>query len=135
MLVARGPDLMPAALICGVHGHTSGNDRRAAVLRAWTREIPTMSDEPTGAEGNTPRYSVMLLNDDATPMEFVVHVLEEFFDMDREDAIKLMLHIHHNGIGECGTYPQAEASRKVADVLASAREHQHRLQCVMELRN
>jgi len=94
-----------------------------------------MSDLPTGADNDAPRYCVMLLNDDATPMEFVVHLLQEFFDMERDDAIKLMLHIHHNGIGECGTYPQAEASRKVADVLAFAREHKHPLQCVMELRN
>jgi ATP-dependent Clp protease adaptor protein ClpS len=94
-----------------------------------------MSDQPTGADNSAPRYGVMLLNDDVTPMAFVVQVLQEFFAMDRDGAIKLMLRIHHNGIGECGTYPQAEASRKVAEVLALAREHQHPLQCVMELRN
>jgi len=94
-----------------------------------------MSDQPTGADNSGQRCGVMLLNDDVTPMEFVVRVLEDVFDMDRDDAIKLMLCIHHKGIGECGTYPQAEASRKVADVLALAREHQHPLQCVMESRH
>ena len=94
-----------------------------------------MSDQPTGADSSAPRCGVMLLNDDVTPMEFVVRVLQEVFDMERDDAIKRMLQIHHNGVGECGTYPRAEASRKVADVLALAREHQHPLQCVMEPRN
>ena len=94
-----------------------------------------MSDQPTGADSSAPRCGVMLLNDDVTPMEFVVQVLQDVFDMERDDAIKRMLQIHHNGVGQCGTYPQAEASRKVADVLALAREHQHPLQCVMEPRN
>jgi ATP-dependent Clp protease adaptor protein ClpS len=94
-----------------------------------------MADQPTGTDGSVPRCGVMLLNDDVTPMEFVVQVLQDIFAMERDDAIKLMLQIHHNGVGECGTYPQPEASRKVADVLALAREHQHPLECVMEQRN
>jgi ATP-dependent Clp protease adaptor protein ClpS len=96
-----------------------------------------MSDPPPAStdHGNAPpHYRVMLLNDDVTPMEFVVRVLEQFFDMEREPAMRLMLKIHHRGFGECGAYPHADASRKVADVLAFARQHQHPLQCVMEQR-
>ena len=89
--------------------------------------------EHSGAEGAQPTlYRVMLLNDDVTPMEFVVRVLERFFDLDRDRAMRLMLRVHHEGIGACGSYPHVEADRKVAEVLAFAREHQHPLQCVLE---
>jgi ATP-dependent Clp protease adaptor protein ClpS len=77
-------------------------------------------------------YSVLLLNDDKTPMEFVVNVLERFFDKDREKAVETMLHIHNHGASECGTYPQQEiAEAKVSEVTDFARENQHPLQCVM----
>jgi ATP-dependent Clp protease adaptor protein ClpS len=89
--------------------------------------------EHSDAEGARPAlYRVMLLNDDRTPMEFVVHVLERFFELDRRSAMRLMLRVHNEGIGACGSYPRAEADRKVAEVLAFAREHQHPLQCVLE---
>ncbi len=77
-------------------------------------------------------YRVLLLNDDYTPMEFVVHVLERFFNKDRDAATQIMLHVHHHGIGECGTYTYEVAETKVTQVMDFARKHQHPLQCVME---
>ncbi len=77
-------------------------------------------------------YRVLLLNDDYTPMEFVVHVLERFFNKNREDANRIMLHVHHHGVGECGVFTYEVAETKVTQVMDFARKHQHPLQCVME---
>jgi ATP-dependent Clp protease adaptor protein ClpS len=77
-------------------------------------------------------YRVLLLNDDYTPMEFVVHVLERFFNKDREAATRIMLHVHNHGIGECGVFTYEVAETKVTQVMDFARKHQHPLQCVME---
>ena len=77
-------------------------------------------------------YRVLILNDDYTPMEFVVHVLEKFFNKDIEAATKIMLHVHHHGIGECGVFTYEIAETKVTQVMDFARKHQHPLQCVME---
>jgi ATP-dependent Clp protease adaptor protein ClpS len=77
-------------------------------------------------------YRVLILNDDYTPMEFVVHVLEKFFGKDHEAATRIMLHVHHHGIGECGIYTYEVAETKVTQVMDFARKHQHPLQCVME---
>ncbi len=77
-------------------------------------------------------YRVLLLNDDYTPMEFVVHVLERFFNKNREEANRIMLHVHHHGVGECGVFTYEVAETKVTQVMDFARKHQHPLQCVME---
>ena len=77
-------------------------------------------------------YRVLILNDDYTPMEFVVHVLERFFQKDVEAATTIMLHVHHHGIGECGIFTYEIAETKVTQVMDMARKHQHPLQCVME---
>jgi ATP-dependent Clp protease adaptor protein ClpS len=77
-------------------------------------------------------YRVLILNDDYTPMEFVVQVLERFFNKDVEAATKIMLHVHHHGIGECGIFTYEIAETKVTQVMDFARKHQHPLQCVME---
>jgi ATP-dependent Clp protease adaptor protein ClpS len=77
-------------------------------------------------------YRVLILNDDYTPMEFVVHVLERFFNKNREAATEIMLHVHHHGIGECGIFTYEVAETKVTQVMDFARKHQHPLQCVME---
>jgi ATP-dependent Clp protease adaptor protein ClpS len=79
-----------------------------------------------------PMFKVMLLNDDFTPMEFVVLVLQKFFGMTRERATQVMLKVHREGIGVCGVYPRDIATTKVQQVAAYARRHQHPLQCVME---
>jgi len=77
-------------------------------------------------------YKVLLLNDDYTPMEFVVHVLERFFGKSQEDATRIMLHVHTRGVGICGVYTYEIAETKVAQVVDFARQHQHPLQCTME---
>ncbi|MEL6967965.1 MAG: ATP-dependent Clp protease adapter ClpS [Pseudomonadota bacterium] len=77
-------------------------------------------------------YRVLLLNDDFTPMEFVVDVLARFFQMNLEQATKVMLHVHQNGVGECGVYTYEVAETKVTQVMDHARKNQHPLQCVME---
>jgi ATP-dependent Clp protease adaptor protein ClpS len=77
-------------------------------------------------------YKVLLLNDDYTPMEFVVHVLERFFNKGREDATRIMLHVHQKGVGICGVYTYEVAETKVAQVMDFSRQNQHPLQCTME---
>ena len=79
-----------------------------------------------------PMFKVLLLNDDYTPMDFVVAVLQSVFAMTRERATQVMLKVHHDGMGVCGVYPRDLAESKVEQVLAFARKHQHPLQCVME---
>lgn len=79
-----------------------------------------------------PRYHVVLLNDDYTPMDFVVEVLRRFFNMDSEKATEIMLTIHYKGKARCGTYSAEIAETKVDQVVRYASEHQHPLQCSME---
>lgn len=79
-----------------------------------------------------PLYKVMLLNDDYTPMEFVVQVLESFFRMDREKATRIMLHVHTRGVGVCGVFTREIAETKVAQVNDYSRANQHPLLCTME---
>lgn len=79
-----------------------------------------------------PLYKVLLLNDDYTPMEFVVEVLQRFFSKNREQATQIMLKVHNEGSGLCDIYPRDVAETKVQQVTGLAREHQHPLQCVME---
>lgn len=77
-------------------------------------------------------YKVLMLNDDYTPMEFVVHVLEKFFGKNRADATRIMLHVHQRGVGICGVFTYEVAETKVNAVIDYARRHQHPLQCTLE---
>ncbi|WP_456237083.1 ATP-dependent Clp protease adapter ClpS [Belnapia mucosa] len=77
-------------------------------------------------------YKVLMLNDDYTPMEFVVHVLERFFQKNREEATRIMLHVHRRGVGVCGVYTYEVAETKVTQVMDLARQNQHPLQCTIE---
>ena len=77
-------------------------------------------------------YRVLLLNDDYTPMEFVISILQAFFNKDPQEATQIMLHVHHNGVGECGVYTYEIAETKVSQVMDHARKNQHPLQCIME---
>ena len=77
-------------------------------------------------------YKVLLLNDDYTPMEFVVHVLERYFHKNRDEATKIMWHVHQKGVGVCGVFTYEVAETKVAQVMDLARQNQHPLQCRME---
>lgn len=77
-------------------------------------------------------YKVLMLNDDYTPMEFVVHVLERFFQKSREEATRIMLHVHRRGVGVCGVFTYEVAETKVTQVMDLARQNQHPLQCTIE---
>jgi ATP-dependent Clp protease adaptor protein ClpS len=108
----------------------------------------TMSDNDKRGTGDAPNtgvvvktrpktrkpamYKVLMLNDDYTPMEFVVHVLERFFQKSREEATRIMLHVHRRGVGVCGVYTYEVAETKVTQVMDLARQNQHPLQCTIE---
>ena len=77
-------------------------------------------------------YKVILLNDDYTPMEFVIFLLQKFFHKNNDEATKIMLHVHQNGIGVCGVFSFEIAETKVIQVLESSRKNEHPLQCTME---
>jgi ATP-dependent Clp protease adaptor protein ClpS len=77
-------------------------------------------------------YKVLLLNDDYTPMEFVIHVLEKYFSKGREEATRIMLHVHQKGVGVCGVFTYEVAETKVTQVMDVARQNGHPLQCTME---
>ncbi|MEW8533786.1 MAG: ATP-dependent Clp protease adapter ClpS [Candidatus Thiodiazotropha sp.] len=79
-----------------------------------------------------PLYKIIILNDDYTPMEFVVLVLETFFNMDREKATRVMLHVHTRGVGVCGVFTKDVAETKVSQVNDYSRSNQHPLMCTME---
>src|SRR5882724_9928264 len=106
-----------------------GNDKRRSEDEGQGTAVITRA-KPQTKRPNL--YRVLLLNDDYTPMEFVVLVLERFFNKDREDATRVMLHVHQHGVGECGVYTYEVAETKVTQVMDFARKHQHPLQCVME---
>ena len=77
-------------------------------------------------------YKVLLLNDDYTPMDFVVYILERFFNKATDEAHRIMMHVHQKGVGVCGVYTYEVAETKVAQVMNFSRQHQHPLQCTME---
>ena len=77
-------------------------------------------------------YKVLMLNDDYTPMEFVVHVLQRYFAMNHQEATRVMLHVHQKGVGVCGVFTYEVAETKVNQVMDLARQHQHPLQCTIE---
>ncbi len=129
--------------------HRVTHNYQNAVSDEMKRFVPIMQDEDKGS-GNGPGrgtavitrtkpklkkpslYRVLLLNDDYTPMEFVIHVLERFFQKNREDATRIMLHVHNHGVGECGVFTYEVAESKMTQVMDYARQNQHPLQCVME---
>ncbi len=121
---------------------TAPTDPRAMPLPLWASD-----DKRGGTENGTttgvvvkarPKtrkpamYKVLMLNDDYTPMEFVVHVLERFFQKTREEATRIMLHVHRRGVGVCGAFTYEVAETKVTQVMDLARQNQHPLQCTIE---
>ena len=122
--------------LCSEHASVElGTDRGSMGDRRFEDGDSTSSDVATKTRSRTQRpslYKVLLLNDDYTPMEFVVHVLERFFGKNRDDATQIMLHVHQKGVGICGVYTFEVAETKVAQVVEFARQHQHPLQCTME---
>lgn len=136
----------------------SESDRREQIWTGAGPPVPCMTTPPdSGGRGNDGRtdgggenpntgvvvkarpktrkpamYKVLMLNDDYTPMEFVVHVLERFFQKTREEATRIMLHVHRRGVGVCGVFTYEVAETKVTQVMDLARQNQHPLQCTIE---
>ncbi|MBK8083413.1 MAG: ATP-dependent Clp protease adapter ClpS [Devosia sp.] len=109
-----------------------GDDKSKEPRREGGRSDTATITKPK-SKGKRPNlYRVLLLNDDYTPMEFVVLVLQDVFNKTREDAMRVMLHVHNHGVGECGVFPYEVAETKVTRVMDAARKNQHPLQCVME---
>ncbi len=102
-----------------------GGDRGPGVGTVVVTRPKTQTRRPN-------RYRVLLLNDDYTPMEFVVTVLRKYFNKGPEEATRIMLHVHQHGVGECGIFTYEVAETKVTLVMDYARKHQHPLQCIME---
>jgi ATP-dependent Clp protease adaptor protein ClpS len=114
-----GPPQPPARRDDG-NNNDEGEGRSGALTLTRTRtKKPSM-------------YKVLMLNDDYTPMEFVVHVLERFFHKNRDEATRIMLHVHQRGVGICGVYTYEVAETKVTQTVDYARKNQHPLQCTLE---
>ncbi len=111
----------PAIRGANEDGDDAGTDEQLGVATR-TRTKPKKPNQ----------YKVLMLNDDYTPMEFVVIVLKRFFRMDMEEATRVMLHVHQRGVGVCGVFPYEVAETKVNQVMDFARENQHPLQCTLE---
>jgi len=112
---------------------------REILIRSAAEDPPGDADNELGVATRTRTrtktpspYKVLMLNDDYTPMEFVVHVLQSFFKMGIEDATRVMLHVHQRGVGVCGIFPYEVAETKVAQVMDFARANEHPLQCTLE---
>jgi len=106
--------------------------RAQAQKTAPRRDGDMLVQETTPELKRPPMFQVVMLNDDYTPMEFVVDVLQQFFGMGREQATRIMLAVHTEGRAACGTYPRDIAETKAAQVNRYAREHQHPLLCEIE---
>ena len=133
-----------------LHRSTMRMNGRGAAVNGSASSPPTVAAGPgkNGGEGGgsgtgvitrtraktakPSMYKVLLLNDDYTPMEFVIHVLERFFQKNHDEATQIMLHVHRKGVGVCGVYPYEIAETKVTQVIDLARKHQHPLQCTLE---
>jgi ATP-dependent Clp protease adaptor protein ClpS len=119
--VWRGGAAKASIFMARKPNHTDDADQRGGIV--------------TKTEPKTKRpslYKVLLLNDDYTPMDFVVYILERFFNKPSEEANRIMMHVHQKGVGICGVYTYEVAETKVAQVTNFSRQHQHPLQCTME---
>ena len=109
-----------------------GYNQKSMTKREYDDDSALVTEEAKPKLKRPPLFKVILVNDDYTPMEFVVHVLEKFFAMDREKATRVMLHVHTRGKGVCGVFTRDIAETKVYQVNEYSREHQHPLLCTME---
>ncbi|MEY3553166.1 MAG: ATP-dependent Clp protease adapter protein ClpS [Pseudomonadota bacterium] len=114
--------LAPRAARAPRKGDDAGNNGSGTAVITKTK---TQTKKPS-------MYRVLLLNDDYTPMEFVITVLRKYFNKGPDEANRIMLHVHHHGVGECGVFTYEVAETKVTHVMDFARKHQHPLQCIME---
>ncbi len=118
----------PRAARAPRHGGEGGDNKTGSGNGSGTAVITrtrTQTKKPS-------LYRVLLLNDDYTPMEFVVTVLSRYFNKNSDEATRIMLHVHQHGVGECGVFTYEVAETKVTQVMDFARKHQHPLQCIME---
>lgn len=111
--------------VCDVRANAGPDDDEGDGELGVATRIRTRPKKPS-------QYKVLLLNDDYTPMEFVVMVLQRFFGMNLEEATRVMLHVHQRGVGVCGVFTYEVAETKVNQVMDCARENQHPLQCTLE---
>jgi ATP-dependent Clp protease adaptor protein ClpS len=121
---------MPIATSTTNTHERAGPTKRNAPEREGQHGLAVETAKPQAAR--PPLYQVLLINDDFTPMDFVVEVLQEFFAMDREKATQVMLHVHTRGRGVCGVFTREVAESKVTQVNEYSRQHQHPLLCTME---
>jgi ATP-dependent Clp protease adaptor protein ClpS len=121
---ADSAELLPGVPVCAgdEDGGKEGGGAGQVGIATKTRAKPKKPSQ----------YKVLMLNDDYTPMEFVVMVLKRFFGMDLEQATRVMLHVHQRGVGVCGIFPYEIAETKVNQVMDFARQNQHPLQCTLE---
>ncbi len=122
--VVTSGDSAPRAVRDPQRGNTDGGRGGGPGAAVITR-TRTQTKKPS-------MYRVLILNDDYTPMEFVVTVLRRYFNKTPDEATNIMLHVHNHGVGECGVYTYEVAETKVTQVMDFARKHQHPLQCIME---
>ncbi len=141
-------NLLPLALTDELHADVAGSlDLRAYKAMADDADTPGTGDDDADRDGGgqvgvatkpktRPKkpnmYKVLLLNDDYTPMEFVVLVLKRFFKLNLEEATRVMLHVHQKGVGVCGVFPYEVAETKVVQVMDFAKQNEHPLQCTLE---
>lgn len=111
-----------AEVTCAGQGNQDADGDNQVGIATKTRAKPKKPSQ----------FKVLMLNDDYTPMEFVVLVLKRFFNMDLEQATRVMLHVHQKGVGVCGIFPYEIAETKVNQVMDFARQNQHPLQCTLE---
>ena len=102
-----------------------GDDGRSDLEDGIAVKTRTRTQKPS-------MYKVLMLNDDYTPMEFVIQVLEQFFSKNQDEATQIMLHVHQKGVGVCGVFTYEVAETKVNQTMDLARQHQHPLQCTIE---
>ena len=122
---AEAPALRPGTVRAADDGDDEGKGTGGEGQVGVATKTRAKSKKPS-------QYKVLMLNDDYTPMEFVVMCLKRFFRMDLEQATRVMLHVHQKGVGVCGVYPYEVAETKVNQVMDFARENQHPLQCTLE---
>ena len=123
----------PANSLLRATGRAAGDDPGGDDSGGDSGENQTGVATKTRTKPKKPsQFKVLMLNDDYTPMEFVVMVLKRFFNMDLEQATRVMLHVHQKGVGICGIFPYEIAETKVNQVMDAARKNQHPLQCTLE---
>jgi ATP-dependent Clp protease adaptor protein ClpS len=110
----------------------AGDDDEGRVIEGEGQGQTGIATKTRARPKKPSQYKVLMLNDDYTPMEFVVMCLKRFFRMDLEQATRVMLHVHQKGVGVCGVYPYEVAETKVNQVMDFARQNQHPLQCTLE---